>query len=365
MPRPPKPLNPYSSWTALFGAAVQHIRLRMRPGPAVTQAELGKLIGYSGSTVSAIERGMLRPDEKFVEICERELPAAGVLRAVFPFVNVEWDEWERLGRPGSPAGVIPPAALNVDEPRLHDAVFLESAAGAAEEALTLAREAEASQIGAGTLETVQRKVDRYCRDYPTVSPALLAARTQRQLHEVKRLLRGKVTLAQHRELLVAGGWLSVLLACVQFDMGDQQAAEDTRDAAFQLGKEAEHQEITAWSFELLAWFALVAGRYEEVIDHARTGLILAPNTSAGVQLAVQEAKGWARLATEPKPSRPCGKAQPPWRACRCPPIPSITSCSTPPSCRSTLPPSTLGLVRQSARSSTEPRSSANVSPCPI
>jgi tetratricopeptide (TPR) repeat protein len=238
---------------------------------------------------------MLRPDEKFVETCERELPAAGVLRAMFPFVNVEWDEWERLGHPGSPAGVVPPVALNADEPRLHDAGFLESAAGAAEEALTLAREAEASEIGAGTLETVQRKVDRYCRDYPTTSAALLAARTQRQLHEVKGLLRGKVTLVQHRELLVAGGWLSVLLACVQFDMGDHQAAEDTRDAAFQLGKEAEHQEIMAWSFELLAWFALVAGRYEEVIDQSRTGLVLAPHTSAGVQLAVQEAKGWARL----------------------------------------------------------------------
>jgi tetratricopeptide (TPR) repeat protein len=288
-------VNPYASWTALFGAAVQHIRLRLRPRPAVTQAELGKLIGYSGSTVSAIERGMLRPDEKFVETCERELPVAGVLRAMFPFVNVEWDEWERLGHPGSPAGVVPPVALNADEPRLHDAGFLESAAGAAEEALTLAREAEASEIGAGTLETVQRKVDRYCRDYPTTSAALLAARTQRQLHEVKGLLRGKVTLVQHRELLVAGGWLSVLLACVQFDMGDHQAAEDTRDAAFQLGKEGEHQEIMAWSFELLAWFALVAGRYEEVIDQARTGLVLAPNSSAGVQLAVQEAKGWARL----------------------------------------------------------------------
>ena len=77
MPRPPKPLNPYASWVALFGAAVQHLRLRLRPRPAVTQAELGKLIGYSDSTVSAIERGTLRPDEKFVENCERQLPAAG------------------------------------------------------------------------------------------------------------------------------------------------------------------------------------------------------------------------------------------------------------------------------------------------
>jgi DNA-binding XRE family transcriptional regulator len=77
MPRPPKPLNPYASWVALFGATVQRLRVQLRPRPTVTQAELGRHIGYSGSTVSAIERGMIRPDQKFVENCERELPAAG------------------------------------------------------------------------------------------------------------------------------------------------------------------------------------------------------------------------------------------------------------------------------------------------
>ena len=40
---------------------------------------------------------------------------------------------------------------------------------------------------------------------------------------------------------------------------------------------------------------MVDHRYDEVIEHARTGLAIAPHTSAGVQLAVQEAKGWSRL----------------------------------------------------------------------
>jgi len=274
---------------------VQRLRVQLRPRPAITQAELGKRIGYAGSTVSAIERGMIRPDQKFVENCERELPAAGALRALLPFVNAEWDEWERLGRHGSPVGVLPPAELNAEESQLGNSTFLEPMVAGMEEAKALALHAEASDIGAGTLETIDQWVDRYCRDYPTTSPALLAPRIQRRLHEVKRLLGGKVTLAQHRHLLVAGGWSSVLLACLQFDMGNREGAEETRDAAFQLGKEAEHQEIMAWSFELLAWFALVEGRYEETIDHSRTGLVLAPNTSAGVQLAVQEAKGWSRL----------------------------------------------------------------------
>jgi hypothetical protein len=51
----------------------------------------------------------------------------------------------------------------------------------------------------------------------------------------------------------------------------------------------------AWSFELLAWLALVNGSYRDTIHHAGAGLELAPHTSAGVQLAVQEAKAWSRL----------------------------------------------------------------------
>ncbi|MGH8900863.1 MAG: hypothetical protein ACRDYA_04065 [Egibacteraceae bacterium] len=33
---------------------------------------------------------MLRPDEKFVEGCERELAAEGMLRAMLPLVVAEW-----------------------------------------------------------------------------------------------------------------------------------------------------------------------------------------------------------------------------------------------------------------------------------
>jgi hypothetical protein len=88
-------------------------------------------------------------------------------------------------------------------------------------------------------------------------PALLIPRVQARLRNLRRLHTGRVNLAQRRQLLVAGGWLATLLATLQFDAGDQPAAEDSRDAALQLGKAAGHQEIMAWSFELLAWFALV------------------------------------------------------------------------------------------------------------
>jgi DNA-binding XRE family transcriptional regulator len=83
MPRPLKPPNPYASWSALFGATVQKLRLSLRSRPVVTQEELGKLVHAAGSTVSAIERGILRPSASFVEKCEEVLPSGGMLRAMF------------------------------------------------------------------------------------------------------------------------------------------------------------------------------------------------------------------------------------------------------------------------------------------
>ena len=54
----------------------------MRSGRPLTQAELGRQIGYSDATVGTVERTALRPDPAFMEDCERALPAAGMLRAI-------------------------------------------------------------------------------------------------------------------------------------------------------------------------------------------------------------------------------------------------------------------------------------------
>jgi hypothetical protein len=80
-------------------------------------------------------------------------------------------------------------------------------------------------------------------------PGLLAPRVQRKLRYVRQLLAGRLTLVEHRDLVVASGWLSLLLACLRFDLGDRDAAEASRDAALQLGREGGHEEIMAWSFE--------------------------------------------------------------------------------------------------------------------
>ena len=359
MPRPLKQLNPYASWTRLFGATLRQLRLKAPDGVSLTQADLGRLIAYSGATVSAVERGTLRPEKAFVEACERELNAGGVLRAFLPFVNAEWAEQNKgSGAPHQPH-LLSPAEVASDPVALRTPTYLENLPEHTLEAKTLALRAGASDTSQGVVETVQLQVDRYCRDYPTVSPVLLEPRVRQRLRELHKLLDGRLTLRQRRELLTAGGFLTLLLSCLQFDMGHSEAAEESRDAAYQLGQAAEHQEIIAWTYEISAWFALVDRRYDDTVEHARAGLRVAPNTSAGVQLAVQEAKGWSRMGNAEEAERALqrgaiGLAHLPTHH-----IPSTTSSLTPPSSRSTRPPVGHGLRDLTGPESTPRLSSPN------
>jgi transcriptional regulator with XRE-family HTH domain len=161
--------------------------------------------------------------------------------------------------------------------------------------IELARQAEASDLGSATLELIGTAVDRICRDYPTGDPVELSQRATRHLRYLTRLLGGRVTLAQHRELLAAAGWLAALLACTGYDAGDGQAAEAARVMARQFGEQAGYGELVAWSFEIGAYFALVEGRYRDTVAMSEAGLEHAGVTSAAVQLAVQAARGYARM----------------------------------------------------------------------
>jgi transcriptional regulator with XRE-family HTH domain len=289
LPRPLKPLDPDRSALDRLGYELRRWRLHRQ----LSQKELAQRIVFTRVHISLVETAQERPSRQFVERCDAALEAGGALLAAYQDVSdehararvetfrsqaaaspIQPDRTEEP--PGTPRRVDPPAEEALD-------------------VLELARQAGASSLGTGTLETIDRAVDRFCREYPSTAPQLLIPSVSRRLGYLSQLLKGRTTLTQHRALLVAGGWLTSLLACLQFDIGNREAAETSRDAAFQLSKEADHQELMAWTFELLAWFALVDGRYSDTVEFAQTGRELAPNSSAGVQLAVQEAKGWSRL----------------------------------------------------------------------
>lgn len=152
-----------------------------------------------------------------------------------------------------------------------------------------------SSVNDNTLDALGFTVEQMCCDYTSSEPHALIARSREWLTNVTQILDQRLSLPQHRDALDAAGWLTLLIGCLEYDTGQARAAEATRVAALQLGREADNAAVVAWAHEMRAWFALTNGRYREVIEAAQTGQDAAPGRSVAVQLLGQEAKAWARM----------------------------------------------------------------------
>ncbi len=168
-------------------------------------------------------------------------------------------------------------------------------AGTGLDTLEIIARLRASDVSPVTLEGLHITADRLCSEYPYESAPQLRVEGQAWLRRITGLLDRRLTLAQHREVLNLAGWVALLVGCVEYDMGQRQAAEATRRAALSLGEEGENAEIVAWAHEMRAWFNLTQGDYRGVIAACETGQATAPHHSVTVQLAAQKAKAWARI----------------------------------------------------------------------
>ncbi|MFD0684167.1 transcriptional regulator [Actinomadura fibrosa] len=166
------------------------------------------------------------------------------------------------------------------------------------EALELARRAAASDVGGETLVTLEGVVDELASAYPRSAPDELLVRTRRQLGYVCRLMDARMTLSERRRLVAVGGWLSLLAATCDIDLGRRPEAAARLRTAAQLAEHAEHPEILAWTLETHAWQALTDGRYQRAVTLAQGAQQAAPKRgSAFIQATAQEGRAWARLGT--------------------------------------------------------------------
>ena len=161
--------------------------------------------------------------------------------------------------------------------------------------LELVSRMQASDLDNATIDALRITTDRLCSDYPFLPSDQLLTEGRNWLRRLIALRGQRLTLTQHREILVLAGWLSLLIGCVEYDSGSRQEAETTRRAALSLGTDTENAEITAWAQEMRAWMALTTGDYHGVVVAAHNGIDAAPHHSVAVQLAAQEAKAWARI----------------------------------------------------------------------
>jgi hypothetical protein len=293
-------LDPGASSAACLGALLR----RLRTLQGLSQVGLGRLTGYDGSYVGAVERAAVRPSRELVERCDQALGADGVLLAL----------WSRTTEGGSGAGASAGAegpgngGSGVPAPDGGPVGRASGAApvrpdrpppdrgGAVVEALEVARQAEASEVGPGTLEEIERSLERLRQAAARTPPELLIPAVRGQRRYLGRLLAGRLTLGHRRRLLVAAGWLSALLAELYFDAGQREAAEANRDAAYRLAQQAGHAELAARAVGSLASWALVDGRFRDAVELAWAGQDLAPPAgAAALQLALDEAQAWAAL----------------------------------------------------------------------
>lgn len=229
--------------------------------------------------------------------------ACRMLEAIFPGWSVD-----RLFSPYTGSNHEPlsesPATIDSDERRDTDSTIapgvsaiqtadLESGEDA--DIILMLAEADRSDIGPGTIESLYTIFDKLCRDYPSASAPELQQKLKRLYARLMRLRQGRMTFAQHKELIALSGWVTALLACVDWDMNEREAAETARAATFRFAKEIGHSELIAWSYEMQAWFALTDGRHSDVTSIAKAAQTIGGENSAIVQLIMQEARGWAKL----------------------------------------------------------------------
>jgi len=155
-----------------------------------------------------------------------------------------------------------------------------------------------SSVNDSTLDALNLTVEQLCCDYVSSDPAELIATSREWLTQLTRLLDERLSLGQHRDVLDAASWLTLLIGCLEYDTGQPRAAEATRAAALSLGNEAGNAGVVGWAHEMRAWFALTNGRFREVIAAAQAGQDAAPGRSVAVQLLGQEAKAWARMGNQ-------------------------------------------------------------------
>ncbi|MFI5792320.1 helix-turn-helix transcriptional regulator [Streptomyces sp. NPDC051677] len=163
----------------------------------------------------------------------------------------------------------------------------------------LARRVQASDVGSTTLTRLERAFDDLATAYPVAPPRELLERVRQHSAYVVHLLDARKTLAEHRRLLVVGGWLSLLGATLHIDLKQEHAATARLQAAVTLARQAEHPEIEAWCYETDAWRVLTDGEYAQALELSLAAQSVAPaGTSALIQATAQEGRARARLGHE-------------------------------------------------------------------
>lgn len=229
---------------------------------------LARHVPCDPALISRLASGQARPSAQIAARLDEILAAGGALAALSGIRSV------------------PPMSARSGSPCIGDEL------GAVE----AARRAGASDVGRAAVERLEQLADSLALAYAATRPTDLLRRTSAYLDYTTALLDGRMTLAEHRRLLVTTAWLSLLTATSLTDLGRHDAALAHLRTAAQIAEETEHPELRAWCLETRAWQALIGGHYSQAAKLAVGAQSVAPpGSSALIQSTAQEGRAWARL----------------------------------------------------------------------
>jgi len=217
----------------------------LRRYAGASQHRIGTAVGLQQGTVSAVMRGDRVVTS--IEVLERIADGLGMpdgARLRLGLAPKEEHMRRRTALGIGLAAAISPSTLTT--------VLRESAA----EAVELTRHRGASAVGAGTLDHLSTVVAGIDRAYPWQPATELFPLARAYRLYVERLLDGRHTLAEARELYVHGAYLSHLLSDLAYNLGSTVAARAYAIDSHQLADQAGHGELCAWAADSLAVAAM-------------------------------------------------------------------------------------------------------------
>lgn len=165
---------------------------------------------------------------------------------------------------------------------------------AANESAELATWAAASNIDDDGLAHLHREIRAIAHSYVFAAPLPLFMRARKVRSRVFRLLQGHQRPTHTRELWLVGARACTLMAWMSGDLGSYAAAGDHGWAAWMCAEHAENNSARAWVRATQSKLAFWDGDYVESGRLASSGLEFAAGDSAGLLLALLEARAWAR-----------------------------------------------------------------------
>ncbi|HEY6423536.1 MAG TPA: helix-turn-helix transcriptional regulator [Pseudonocardiaceae bacterium] len=205
--RPPKITDPASSAAAALGAELR--RLRIDRG--LTLGQLGRLVGYSGQHLGAVERGTAVPSEVVVSACDAAVLANGRLVSMLPAAIREQarvrHQHEAARRPGRSTDLVGARARQV-----------------CEDDLDWARLADAtrrpSRLTIGVVDDLELITDRQRRLYHELSSAEMMVHVQAQVGLLVSLLDSPQPDSLRHRVASAAAEAAGFAAWLWYDLGD-------------------------------------------------------------------------------------------------------------------------------------------------